>query len=256
MRKPLIAGNWKMFLDVNEAKALVKGICESDISYSKVDVLLAPSFTNIYPVSEEVKKYSKPIAVAAQNIYFEDSGAYTGEVSAAMLKSAGASCVIIGHSERRNIFKECDCVLNKKVHKALSSGFGVILCVGEKLEERESCVATEVVISQLGKSLKDVTDLSNVIIAYEPVWAIGTGKTASKEDAQVMHSAIRSFILNKYGQNAAENIRILYGGSVKPENAGELISMPDIDGALVGGASLKADQFLAIIRASVQPETI
>lgn len=250
MRKPLIAGNWKMFLTVADAVKLVEGITSSNIDYSMADVLVAPSFTSIYAVSEAVKKSGKAVGVAAQNFYIEDEGAFTGEVSLPMIKSCGASTVILGHSERRNIFGETDAFINAKLHKALSAGLMAVLCVGELLAEREAGVETEVVLSQLGKSLAGVKDLSNVVIAYEPVWAIGTGKTASAADAQQMHEAIRAFIAKIYGQSAADNVRILYGGSVRPDNITELIKEKDVDGALVGGASLKAEQFTAIIEGS------
>ncbi|MDR2884095.1 MAG: triose-phosphate isomerase [Deferribacteraceae bacterium] len=247
MRKPLIAGNWKMFLTVEEAQALAKSLCDSDIDYSKCDVLLAPSFTNIYAVHNVVKAAGKPIKVAAQNVYTEDSGAFTGEVSLPMVKSAGADSVILGHSERRNVFGETDEFINAKVHKVLKAGMSVILCVGELLEERESGNANSVVVSQLTKGLANVASLSDIVIAYEPVWAIGTGKTASPADAQAMHKVIRTSIEKLYGKAAASEVRILYGGSVKPDNVTSLMAEDDIDGALVGGASLKAVDFLKII---------
>lgn len=246
-RKPLIAGNWKMNKTVTESISLVSDLLKGDIDYSKKDVLVAPTFTNIYAVSEEIKKSGGKMLLSAQNIYFEESGAYTGEVSADMVKSAGAGWVILGHSERRSIFGETDEVINKKVKKALEKGLKVILCVGETLWERESGAEVETVLAQTGKGLEGIKDLSNVVIAYEPVWAIGTGKTASPEDAEAMHKAIREYICKIRDKSASENIRILYGGSMKPENAKELMNQPDIDGGLVGGASLKAEQFLQII---------
>ncbi len=246
-RKPLIAGNWKMNKTVTDGAELASAIAGGSIDYSTRDVLFAPPFTGIYAVSEAVKKNGGKALVAAQNIYFEESGAYTGEVSCGMIKSAGASWVILGHSERRSIFGETDEVINKKVKKALSSGLSVILCVGETLWEREAGAEIETVLAQTGKGLEGVNDLSNVVIAYEPVWAIGTGKTASPADAEAMHKAIREYIGRIRSKSVADNIRILYGGSMKPDNAKELMAQPDIDGGLVGGASLKAEDFLKII---------
>ena len=246
-RKPLIAGNWKMNKNVSEGAELASEITGAEIDYSTRDVLFAPPFTSIYAVSEAVKKNGGKALVAAQNIYFEANGAFTGEVSSDMVKSAGASWVILGHSERRSIFGETDEVINKKVKKALSDGLSVILCVGETLWEREAGAEIETVLAQTGKGLEGVTDLSNVVIAYEPVWAIGTGKTASPADAEEMHKAIREYISRIRSKEQAENIRILYGGSMKPDNVKELMAQPDIDGGLVGGASLKAADFLKII---------
>lgn len=246
-RKPFIAGNWKMNLDAQAGVALAEELCAAGIDFASRDVLVAPSFTNIYPVAQAVKKGGNKIAVAAQNMFFEDSGAFTGEVSVSMIKSAGAAWTILGHSERRAIFGETDADINKKVKKALADGLSVILCVGETLWEREAGAAVETVLAQVGKGLEGVSDLKNVVIAYEPVWAIGTGKTASAADAEAMHKAIRDYIAKIRSTAAAEAMRILYGGSVKPDNAKELLNMPEIDGALVGGASLKAAQFLSII---------
>lgn len=246
-RKPLIAGNWKMNKNVSEGAALASEITGADIDYSTRDVLFAPPFTSIYAVSEAVKKNGGKAFVAAQNVYFETSGAFTGEVSCDMIKSAGAGWVILGHSERRSIFGETDEVINKKVKKVLSEGLSVILCVGETLWEREAGAEIETVLAQTGKGLEGVADLSNVVIAYEPVWAIGTGKTASPNDAEVMHKAIREYIARIRSKDAAEKMRILYGGSMKPENAKELMAQPDVDGGLIGGASLKAADFLKII---------
>ena len=247
MRKPFIAGNWKMNLDAVTGVSLVDELCKADIDYDSRDVLVAPSFTTVYPVAQAVKNNGGKIAVAAQNMYFEESGAYTGEVSSSMIKSCGAEWVILGHSERRAIFGETDADINKKVKKALADGLSVILCVGETLWEREAGAEVETVLAQTGKGLEGVEDLSKVVIAYEPVWAIGTGKTASSADAEAMHKAIRGYVAKIRGQETADKVRILYGGSVKPENAKELLSMENIDCALVGGASLKAAQFLDII---------
>ncbi len=246
-RKPFIAGNWKMNLDAVTGVKLVEELSSATIDYNSRDVLVAPSFTTIYPVAEATKKNGNKILVAAQNMYFEESGAFTGEVSSSMIKSSGASWVILGHSERRAIFGESDADINKKVKKALADGLSVILCVGETLWEREAGAEIETVLAQTGKGLEGISDLSNVVIAYEPVWAIGTGKTASSSDAEAMHKAIRQYIGKIRNSDTAEKVRILYGGSVKPENAKELLNMENIDGALVGGASLKAAQFLDIV---------
>jgi triosephosphate isomerase len=251
MRKPLIAANWKMFLDQKEALALVSALSKVSYDPKDKDVLVAPSFTNLSVVSEELKKSAPCIKTAAQNFYLgaddASSGAYTGEVSLPMIKSSGASAVILGHSERRNIFNEDDAFINRKVKRAIAEGLTAVLCVGELLSEREAGVQNEIVVAQLGKSLAQVTDLKNVVIAYEPVWAIGTGKTATPADAEAMHKVIREFIRKNYKNAAAEEMRILYGGSVKPENIAALMDEADIDGALVGGASLKAEQFAKII---------
>ncbi|GAB7140958.1 triose-phosphate isomerase [Deferribacterales bacterium RsTz2092] len=247
MRRPLIAANWKMFLTPDEGVSLVKSVMAANVDYAKVDVLVSPSFTSLYAVFNAVKVAGKPVSVAAQNICAEDEGAFTGEVSLQMVKGCGAGAVILGHSERRNIFSESDELINKKAIKVLSGGLTALLCVGELLNERESGKADAVVVAQLDKNLKGVKDLSKVVIAYEPVWAIGTGKTATPADAEAMHKTIRTFIGSTYGVAVADNLRILYGGSVKPDNISMLMKEPDIDGALVGGASLKADQFLKII---------
>ena len=236
-----------MNLDAVTGVKLVDDLSSANIDYASRDVLVAPSFTTIYPVAEATKKNNSKILVAAQNMYFEESGAFTGEVSSSMIKSSGASWVILGHSERRAIFGESDADINKKVKKALADGLSVILCVGETLWEREAGAEVETVLAQTGKGLEGVSDLSNVVIAYEPVWAIGTGKTASSNDAEAMHKAIRQYIGKIRNNDVAEKVRILYGGSVKPDNAKELLNMENIDGALVGGASLKAEQFLDII---------
>ncbi len=248
MRKSLIAGNWKMFLGADEARSLARQIAEAQYDRTKTDVMLAPSFVLLPVVQDTLKSLNaKHIITAAQNVYTEDSGAFTGEVSLPMLQSVGTSAVILGHSERRHIFGETDTLINKKIHKVLSGGMMAVICVGELLDEREAGVAIEVVLAQLGKSLAGVENLNNVVVAYEPVWAIGTGKTASPDDAQAMHHAIRGFIAKQYGNAVADKLRILYGGSVKPENISDLMAQKDVDGALVGGASLKADQFKQII---------
>lgn len=245
MRKPLIAANWKMNLTLQEAKDFANELKKTTFDYKNKDVLIAPP--SLYLT--EMIKILKKVKLSAQNIHFESTGAFTGEISADMLLSLGVKWTIIGHSERRQLFGETDEMINKKVLKALDKGLNVILCVGELLNEREAQIEKEIVISQLGLNLNNISSeqMKQVVIAYEPVWAIGTGKTAKSEDAEEMHKTIRDFIKKKYGRKIANNIRILYGGSVKPDNIKELMSMNNIDGVLVGGASLKFDSFLKII---------
>ena len=250
MRKKVIAGNWKMNNDLNESQDLVSKIINGLGNDTKCDVIVCPPFTSLNEVSSLVK--NTPVKLGAQNLYFEESGAFTGEISATMLKSVGCEYVIIGHSERRTIFGELDDVINKKIQRALKQNLKPIFCVGELLEQREDGTTMEVVKNQILKGLKDITpaQLSEIIIAYEPVWAIGTGKTATPEQAQEVHAAIRELIVENFSDDVADNLVIQYGGSVKPDNAGELLSKKDIDGALVGGACLKADSFLGIIAAA------
>jgi len=247
MRKKVIAGNWKMNKDLNESQDLVSKIINGLGNDTKCNVIVCPPFTSLNEVSSLIK--TTPVKLGAQNMYFEDSGAFTGEISASMIKSVGCEYVIIGHSERRTVFGEPDEVTNKKVKKALEHNLKPIFCIGELLEQREEGTTMDVVKNQLLNGLKDITleQLSKIIIAYEPVWAIGTGKTASPEQAQEVHAAIRELIVENFSEDVADNLVIQYGGSVKPDNAGELLSQKDIDGALVGGACLKADSFLGII---------
>lgn len=251
MRKKVIAGNWKMNNDISGSAELISGII-NNIDFSRVnsDVIVCPPFTSLETASELVK--NTPIKVGAQNMFFEDKGAFTGEISAAMLLSAGCDYVILGHSERRAIFNESNEWINKKIHKALSSGLKPIFCVGETLEERESGVMKDVLKKQITEGLTGVTSnqMEEVIVAYEPVWAIGTGKTASPEQAEEVHKFIRDLITEMYNKDVADNLVIQYGGSVKPNNAAELLSQPNIDGALIGGAALKADSFIDIIYAA------
>ena len=245
----VIAGNWKMHNDLNETVNLISGIKNLlEESELKCDVIVAPPFTSLETASTLVK--DSPIKLSAQNMHFEDKGAFTGEISNSMLKSVGCEYVILGHSERRSIFGESNEIINKKIVKALSVGLKPIFCVGETLEERENNVTEKVIEEQIRKGLENVseTDLSNVIVAYEPVWAIGTGKVASPEQAQDVHKFIRDLISKMYNSNIAENLTIQYGGSVKPDNAAGLLSKPDIDGALVGGACLVAESFVGIIK--------
>ena len=248
MRKPLIAGNFKMHKTVNQVVDYAKGLINMVEISSDRRVLICPPFTSLSEASKVLQKSS--IHLGAQNMHYEDKGAFTGEVSAEMLLNAGCEYVILGHSERRHIFKE-DCnLINLKVRKAINSGLKPILCVGELLEERETGIAETVVKNQLENGLKNLSenDMNNVVIAYEPVWAIGTGKTATPKDAQAMHLFIRKTLEILYNTNISQNTIIQYGGSVKPDNINNLMEMPDIDGVLVGGACLELDSFSKIIK--------
>jgi triosephosphate isomerase (TIM) len=254
MRKKLIAGNWKMHLVPIEARALVAGIrVEIDRDAATLatdrDVLVAPSAILIPAVAQALAGSS--ILLGAQNMHYEDKGAFTGEVSPPMLKAYGVTHVILGHSERRHIFHETDELINKKVLAALYHRMTPIMCVGETQDEHDSGRALDVVLRQLQRGLENVDDdqMPMVVIAYEPVWAIGTGRTATPEHAESIHGAIRGAILERYGRERADGVRIVYGGSVNEQNVDSLVSKPDIDGALVGGASLKADSFARIARA-------
>ena len=246
MRRKLIAGNWKMNMDRVGGVALAKGIAERAGEVSNVDLLVCPPSVYILPVAEAVK--GTKLAVGGQNMCHEPSGAFTGEISAAMLLDVGAKYVILGHSERRHIFKETDAEVNKKTHAALAAGLVPIVCVGELLEEREAGKTAHVIKTQFDGSLAGVTaeQIQGVVIAYEPVWAIGTGKVATPQQAEDVHADLRSLLAKRYNQEVAESVRILYGGSVKASNSAELLGQPNIDGALVGGASLKVEEFLGI----------
>jgi triosephosphate isomerase (TIM) len=247
MRKKVIAGNWKMNMDLHQSQKLVSEIINGLGKDNKTEVIVCPSFTSLSEVSSLLK--GTQVKLGSQNMYYEESGAYTAEISADMLKSVGCEYVILGHSERRVIFNESDELINKKVKTALLKGLKPIFCIGELLEQRESGETMKVVSSQIEKGLEGITAerMKNIIIAYEPVWAIGTGKTATPEQAQEVHLFIRELVAKKFSMSVAENLIIQYGGSVKPDNSGELLSQKDIDGALVGGACLKADSFLRII---------
>jgi triosephosphate isomerase len=245
MRTWIVAGNWKMNNTITEAVALAKAIKDGTASLKKGEVVLAPPFTALQSVAQAVK--GSNVALAAQNMFHEDKGAFTGEISPVMLKDIGCAYVIIGHSERRKYFHEKDTEVNLKVKKALSAGLKPIMCVGETDEEREKNVTRAVVGRQVKEGLRGIENIDNVVIAYEPVWAIGTGKVATSAQAQEVHAFIRAILKENYSDTAA-SIRILYGGSVTKDNIGELIAMEDIDGALVGGASLKVDGFLGIIK--------
>ena len=235
-----------------ETKQLIGDIIEKTGSVSGVDIVVAPVFTSLAAAKSAIG--SSSIGLAAQNVHWEEKGAFTGELSAAMLLEAGCGWVIIGHSERRLYFGDTDDSVNKRLKAALNAGLKPIVCVGETLDQREGGSTDEVVSAQLAGSFSgiDESSFADTVIAYEPVWAIGTGKTASTEQAQEIHSLIRNWLTKNYGAEKSEATRILYGGSVKPGNAAELLAMDDIDGALVGGASLKADDFGAIIRASAK----
>lgn len=251
MRKIVVAGNWKMNNNLSETVNLISGIKKALSETSiNADVIVCPPFTSLETAKTLIE--GTDIKLGAQNMYFEESGAFTGEISASMLKSVGCEYVILGHSERRTIFGESDEVINNKIKKALSSELKPIFCVGETLEQREKGITNDVVGSQVKNGLADIseTDLAKIIIAYEPVWAIGTGKVATKEQAEEVHLFIRNMIKDLYSDSAAEKIIIQYGGSVKPDNAVELLSQTDIDGALVGGACLKADSFMGIIKSA------
>lgn len=246
-RKALIAGNWKMHTTIAEACQLAKDVGMACDDASDREVLLAPPFTALKAVSETLAQSA--VIIASQNICWEEKGAFTGEISPIMVKDCGAKAAIIGHSERRQLFYEDDELINKRVQGALASDLMAILCVGETLEQRESSQTFKVLESQIQKGLKDVDpdQMKQLVIAYEPVWAIGTGKTATKEQAQEVHLFIRQLIEKMYEKSIADQLRILYGGSVKPSNIDELMEQPDIDGALVGGAALDADSFSRII---------
>ena len=248
MRKNIVAGNWKMNNDLAQTEGLLTDL-QKQTKTSDAEVMIAPSFTNLWHSFQSLR--TSDIEVIAQNMHFAENGAYTGEVSASMLKSVGIQTVILGHSERRAYFNETDATLAKKVDAALANNMRVIFCFGEELEDRKSKKEETVVGNQISNALfhLDASAFKNIVLAYEPVWAIGTGETASPEQAQDMHAFIRKTLADKYGNDVANDVSILYGGSVKPNNAKEIFSKPDVDGGLIGGASLKADDFFAIVNA-------
>jgi len=250
MRKKIIAANWKMNQTIAETESFLSDFRLEVEDVSGVDIVIAPPFTALAKLSELLGG-SQKIRTAAQNMYFERSGAYTGEISAAMLRELYVKYVILGHSERRMIFGETDAIINKKVLAALESELKPILCVGETLEEREAGKEKEIIATQLRGSLANVSSeqLVEIVIAYEPVWAIGTGKTATTEQAQECHAHVREVLADLTDAATADKVRIQYGGSVKPNNAAELLDQPDIDGALVGGASLDPRSFAEIVKA-------
>lgn len=248
MRTPIIAGNWKLNKTVSASVALTTALKPLVAGWNGVEIIVAPPFTALASVSSTIA--SSNIRLAAQDVYWEDSGAFTGEVSAPMLKDVGCDYVIIGHSERRQFFGETNESVNQKVKAALAHDLKPIICVGEQLEERESRQTEGVIENHVTGGIADLsaTDLLSCVIAYEPVWAIGTGKTATPDQAQAVHNFIRGLLAAVYSAEIASRIRIQYGGSVKPENASELMAQRDVDGALVGGASLEAESFAEIVK--------
>ena len=248
MRRPLMAGNWKMHKNIPEAIAMVKELKPLISDVKDVDVLICPVFTAIYPLSNEVKESN--IKIGAQNVYWEPKGAFTGEIAVSMLSDAGCSFVIIGHSERRQYFCETDETVNKRTKATLDASLIPIVCVGETLQERESDNTFKVIEKQVKDGIKNFSkeEAEKIVIAYEPVWAIGTGKTATPQQAQEIHEFIRKIYSEMYGLDIANKVRILYGGSVKPDNVSELMKQKDIDGGLVGGASLEASSFAKLVK--------
>lgn len=248
MRTKIVAGNWKMNNDISETQSLINKL-KSQHQSSEVKVMIAPTYVNLSSAVNACKDAA--IEVIAQNMHFAENGAFTGEVSASMLKSIGINTVILGHSERRAYFNETDSDLAKKVSQALGHSIKVVFCFGEELDDRKSSNEESIVEGQLRNALfhLEASDFERVILAYEPVWAIGTGETATPEQAQDMHAFIRRTIAATYGNEVADKVSILYGGSVKPNNAKEIFSKPDVDGGLIGGASLKAEDFYAIVNA-------
>ena len=248
MRKNIVAGNWKMNNDLSQTESLLKDL-KAQTTTSNAEVMVAPTSINLSQAVQALKDSN--IETVAQNMHFAENGAYTGEISADMLQSVGVKTVILGHSERREYFNETDALLAKKVDAALAKNMRVIFCFGEELADRKANNQEAVVGSQIQNALFHLSAAAykNIVLAYEPVWAIGTGETASPEQAQDMHAFIRQTLANKYGQDVANSVSILYGGSVKPANAQEIFSKPDVDGGLIGGASLKAQDFFAIVNA-------
>ncbi len=249
MRHKIVAGNWKMHKNAEETEDLLNALIDKLPTDREAEVIVAPTFINLASAVDHLEFTN--IGVAAQNMHEAESGAYTGEISADMLKSVGVTTVILGHSERRSIFNETDAMLAFKVDKALQHQMRVIFCFGEELKDRQNKQHFNVVENQLRDGLFHIDKASweNIVLAYEPVWAIGTGETASPDQAQEMHEFIRETVRKAFGSSIAEDVSILYGGSVKPENAREIFSKPDVDGGLIGGAALKADDFAAIVNA-------
>jgi len=248
-RKVIIAGNWKMNKDAAAGRELVEGLKPLVAGLTDADIVVCPPFTTLNAVVAAAA--GSNIKVGAQNVHWAESGAFTGEISAEMLVSTGVEYVIIGHSERRQYFGETDETVNKRTRAVIAAGMTAIVCVGETLEEREAGKLVEVIERQMTTGLKDVTatDCAKLVIAYEPVWAIGTGKTATPDQAQEVHALIRSILARLVGEETAQTVRIQYGGSMKPANAAELLAKPDIDGGLIGGAALKAGDFAGIVAA-------
>ena len=248
MRKNIVAGNWKMNNDLSQTEVLITELLKQEQT-SNAEVMIAPTSVNLFQAFNATKNSN--IEVVAQNMHFADNGAYTGEISASMLKSVGVKTVILGHSERRAYFNETDELLAKKVDAALKNDMRVIFCFGEELADRKAGNEEKIVGDQIKNALfhLEASAFKNIVLAYEPVWAIGTGETASPEQAQDMHQFIRETLNNKYGEQVSQDMTILYGGSVKPANAKEIFSKPDVDGGLIGGAALKSEDFYAIINA-------
>ncbi|MEI7645618.1 MAG: triose-phosphate isomerase [Chloroflexales bacterium] len=247
MRTPIIAGNWKMYKTVAEGRELVRGLLAGLGAIADREVVVCPPYTALYPLGELLA--GTPISLGAQELFYEAQGAFTGAIAPQMLRDVGCAYVIIGHSERRQFFGDTDTTVNRKLFAALASDLRPIMCVGESKPQRDSGQAEVIVTAQVRAGLAGVSvaQIANLVLAYEPIWAIGTGDTATAADAQAMHAAIRATLTELYGDATAQTVRIQYGGSVKPDNVDELMSQPDIDGALVGGAALKADSFLRII---------
>jgi triosephosphate isomerase len=252
MRKPIIAGNWKMYKDVNEAVELANDIKRATFNVENVEIVICPPFVDLPDLGEML--IESTVGLGAQNCYWESEGAFTGEISVPMIKSVGAQYVVIGHSERRKYFGETDETVNKKIKAAIDGGLIPIVCVGEVLEEREGGKTLEVVKTQVTGALKgfDEAYIDSLVLAYEPVWAIGTGKTATPGQAQEVHAMIRKLLVELYSEALSSSRRILYGGSVKPDNIEELMKAEDIDGGLIGGASLKAESFIDMIKTTSQ----
>ncbi|MBU2541401.1 MAG: triose-phosphate isomerase [Candidatus Omnitrophica bacterium] len=248
MRKPIIAGNWKMYKTIPQAIELVNGLKRELSDFVGADIVVCPTYTALSEVSEVLADSS--IKLGAQDMYWQDEGAYTGEISASMLKDVGVSFVILGHSERRQHFQETDEAVNNKIKAALMAEITPICCIGEKLEQREANQTYDVVQRQLQAALKDIKEaqVKKIVFAYEPIWAIGTGKTATSAQAQEVHKFLRSLLEKWYNKEVASSVRIQYGGSVKPENIADLMKAADIDGALVGGASLGIESFSQIVK--------
>ena len=250
MRKPLVAGNWKMNLLVGEAVGLVDALKPLVRDVSGVDIVVCPTFVVLDAVGKALE--GSNVELGGQNCYTKENGAYTGEISPQMLQDVGCAWTIIGHSERRQYFEESDALLNEKVRFALAAGLKVMFCIGETLEEREGGEMNDVLERHVAQGLVGLAeaDFDRLAVAYEPVWAIGTGVTATPEQAEEAHAFVRGLVAEQFGDAVAERVRIQYGGSVKPSNAAELMAKPNVDGALVGGASLKADTFAAIVEAA------
>ncbi|MGB9715234.1 MAG: triose-phosphate isomerase [Thermodesulfovibrionales bacterium] len=244
MRRPFIAANWKMNKTISETHEFLSAFIPEVKDVKDADIVIAPPFTSLNAAAEKLKDTN--IILAAQDVFYEEKGAFTGEVSPLMLVDTRCEYVIIGHSERRQYFNETDEVVNRKIKASRKTGLGVIFCIGESLEERESGKTFDVLEREINRGLNEI-DIENIVIAYEPIWAIGTGRTATPEQAQEAHSYIRERIKLKYG-NKADEVRIIYGGSVTPENVDSLMACKDLDGALVGGASLKVESFVRIVK--------